>query len=293
MKNGNRESEKRKTESRLKIGAPERRALREELAAGLNRRNFIKRGALFVPGFFIPRLIRAQSVLTANGLAGFIPPATAPGGGGGGGTYSLIDHNTASASATGTATTPALNTTGASLLIVGISWFSGTPTVSDSKGNSWTGLTSFKDSVSNILFSRFYHCISPSSVGGGHTFSVTSTSVGYCVINVAAFALSSGTPAFDTQNGTSPNETSVSSMTGGSVTPAGSNELFLAMVTWHTVGVTVSINSSFAITNQKDEGEGISGALAYKIQTTGGAENPTWTPTTSQTIWSAANAVFK
>jgi hypothetical protein len=53
--------------------------------AGHSRRKFVKRGALFVPMLFIPRLIRAQSVLSASGLASFIPPAAT--GGGGGGTF--------------------------------------------------------------------------------------------------------------------------------------------------------------------------------------------------------------
>ena len=51
----------------------------------MKRRDFIKRGALFVPTIFIPRLIRAQSILTAPGLASFGSNATTGGGGGGGG----------------------------------------------------------------------------------------------------------------------------------------------------------------------------------------------------------------
>jgi hypothetical protein len=52
----------------------------------LDRRQFIKRGALFLPAIFIPRLIRAQTILTANGLATFGTTAPAAGGGGGGST---------------------------------------------------------------------------------------------------------------------------------------------------------------------------------------------------------------
>jgi len=51
---------------------------------GVNRRNFIKRGSLFVPAIFLPRILRAQSVLTADGLAAFGKTAAAGGGGGGG-----------------------------------------------------------------------------------------------------------------------------------------------------------------------------------------------------------------
>ncbi len=50
----------------------------------MNRRTFIKRGTLFVPTIFIPRLIRAQTILTADGLAAFKKKSAGGGGGGGG-----------------------------------------------------------------------------------------------------------------------------------------------------------------------------------------------------------------
>jgi hypothetical protein len=55
-----------------------------------SRRNFIKRGALCLPTIFIPRLIRAQTILTANGLASF--GTSAPAGGGGGCTPSYANR---------------------------------------------------------------------------------------------------------------------------------------------------------------------------------------------------------
>jgi hypothetical protein len=45
----------------------------------MNRRSFIKSGALFVPALFLPKLIRGQTVLTADGLAAF--GTNAPAGG--------------------------------------------------------------------------------------------------------------------------------------------------------------------------------------------------------------------
>jgi len=57
---------------------------------GHNRRTFIKRGALFVPAIFVPRLIHAQSILTADGLAAFKKKSATGGGGGGGGDTSWV-----------------------------------------------------------------------------------------------------------------------------------------------------------------------------------------------------------
>jgi len=47
----------------------------------MNRRNFIKRGALFVPTIFVPQLIRAVSPIANPGF--YNKPAPAAGGGGG------------------------------------------------------------------------------------------------------------------------------------------------------------------------------------------------------------------
>lgn len=46
-----------------------------------SRREFVRLGALFVPTIFIPRLIRAQTILTADGLGAFGTNAPAAGGG--------------------------------------------------------------------------------------------------------------------------------------------------------------------------------------------------------------------
>ena len=51
---------------------------------GSNLRDFLKRTAFVSTGLiFIPKHLAAQSVLTADGLASFIPRAATGGGGGG------------------------------------------------------------------------------------------------------------------------------------------------------------------------------------------------------------------
>lgn len=65
----------------------------------MNRRTFIKRGALFVPALFLPKLIRGQTVLTADGLAAFGTNATAAAGGGGSCTPSYSNNGGGTTSA--------------------------------------------------------------------------------------------------------------------------------------------------------------------------------------------------
>lgn len=267
----------------------------------MKRRTFIKRGALFVPTIFLPRLLRANSLPVQNQAAFFAPKTTPPSGGGGGFTYTLISHAApATVDATGTATTAAIDTTGANLIVINVAWFSGTLTITDSKANSApAGLTVQSDSVSSpIRFNRIYYLVpNPAKVGSGHTFSVASTSAGYCVISVAAFAKSSGTPTFDTENGfTDTTGTGLTIVQPGSVTPAGNNELIVTGMTWNKTAPTVTLNQSFL--SPPDSGscpttDVISGGMSWLIQTTGGAVNPTWTFSLSVSSKSATIAAFK
>jgi hypothetical protein len=57
---------------------------------GHSRRQFVKRGALLVPMIFVPQLMRAQAVLSADGLSAFVPNPPAGGGGGGDITSNLV-----------------------------------------------------------------------------------------------------------------------------------------------------------------------------------------------------------
>ncbi len=66
-----------------------------------------------------------------------------------------------------------IDTTGANLLIFGVSYLDGSaPTISDSKSNTWTALTATLPSTSGDI--RIYYAKNP-TVGAGHTFSATGT----------------------------------------------------------------------------------------------------------------------
>jgi hypothetical protein len=193
------------------------------------------------------------------------------GGGGGSGTFTLIDHKIAFNTASGTATTAAIDTTGASLVTI---WSGSlvalTPT--DVKGNPLTGLTA---QTNGGYVGRFFYCINPASVGSGHTWSAQGTNA-YPMIAVAAWAYSSGTPVLDNENGA--NSATGSSIQTGSGSSSGGTPLVLAGICLKDTGDTFSIDSSFSITDQsRNGGTNIGIAMAYLLQSGGGAGvNPTW-----------------
>ena len=210
-------------------------------------------------------------------------------GGGGGGGYSLVAHQKANAAGTSTATTAAVDTTGAKLIIIIASWYDTSATVTDSKGNTYTALTDYKDS-STVEHCRIFYCINP-TVGSGHTFSLTAD---YSVICAAAFSYSGGTPAFDVETGYNHSGATVSSFNPGSVTGTGSAPLYVVGATWNTVGVTVtSLDSPFstALDQSGQGGNTLNGMLSYANTT--GAQNPTINFSGSVSAGAAAIAAFK
>src|ERR1039458_7307067 len=86
--------------------------------------------------------------------------------------FSLVTHAIGSASDTAT---PAATTTGSTLILVAsVSAFAtGLGTLSDSKSNTWTALTTW--GAVGPYFVRMSYCLNP-TVGTGHTFSTTGTS---------------------------------------------------------------------------------------------------------------------
>lgn len=165
------------------------------------------------------------------------------------------------------ATTPGIDTTGADLLVVVQcgSTAPGAPT--DSKGNTWTALTSRAGAFNN---SRIHYCASP-TVGSGHTFTGNTGFYGICVLAVSGAHAS----PFDVENGTSSASTPASI---GSVTPAEDGSLIIAGI-GAAGGTTYSIDSGLTIAEALDGVGGVNygAALAYLIQGTAAAINPAWT----------------
>lgn len=198
----------------------------------------------------------------------------------------------ANASGTGsstTATTSAVDTTGANYIAIAYSWFGGgTPTVFDNKGNSPTATTKYSNASGGNIQVAYFEA---PTVGSGHTFTIASGgSAIYPAICMQALD-GVASSALDQQNGAI---TDGSSINTGSVTPTDPNEVLLTALIKGLSG-TNSIDSGFTISNQIDYvGAGNMGcSLAYKIQTTAGAENPQWSWSGTDTYCAATILTFK
>ena len=186
-------------------------------------------------------------------------------------------------------TSASIDTTGATLLVAVVT-YTGTPTVSDSKSNTWTALTCQQNTS---VYSCIYYVNSGSpSVGSGHTFTI-SGAVTVSVINVMAFSGTGASP-FDNQNGNS--SLLVSTIQPGSITPSQNNDIIITGLSGgNNFGAANTIDSGFTITYQKAVTGGINygHAGAYLIQTTAAAVNPTWNMGVSVNNVASTIASFK
>lgn len=171
-------------------------------------------------------------------------------------------------------TTDAIDTSGANLIVVSVSWYRqvGDPTISDNRGNTYTGLTQRGASNTN---NRLYYCASP-TVGSGHTFTVSGTNT-YAPISVVAASGAHATP-FDVENGSA--GASGTSRQPGSLTPSENGCLIVSGVT--SSGSSHSLDSGFTYSqNNYSVGVSMGGGCGYLIQGTAAGVNPTWSWTTS------------
>lgn len=203
----------------------------------------------------------------------------------GGGNIVFIS-NTAGTSINSTSvTTPSADTTGANFIAVTVSSFAGSaePTLSDSKGNTWTGLTA---QAGAVLRQRLFYCVAP-TVGTGHTFTVSGAS-SFPALAIQAFSGVNATP-FGTQNGTTDVGGTINT---GSVTPSVNNSLFVTGLAFNNPAATTAIDSSFIKTDSTipTPADGVGAAMAYKI--TSGAENPQWVVTSGAGGTSTSIATF-
>lgn len=191
--------------------------------------------------------------------------------------------NVASGTDSGGTTSAGIDTTGANLIVAHISFSSGTtPTFSDSKGNTWTALTT-RDAPASIS-GKLYYCVGSITVGSAHTFTISGAN-SFSSLFVEAF---SGADAFDQESGAGGNEGTVQP---GSLTPPSDGAVFVCGLN-QSDSATATIDSSFTKTNSLDLSGGnyFGGAIAYLIQATAAAVNPTWS--ISGGNWTTEMATF-
>lgn len=187
------------------------------------------------------------------------------------------------------ATSPTLDTTGADLIVVSVTCWTDDPTISDSKGNSWTRLTVQTDTVPK---EALFYCLSP-TVGSGHTFSVTAGSLP----SIAVQAWSGADTGGSYQQESGANGGSSTTVQPDSLTPAQAGSLIVTGINaWlSATPLTFTIDSSFSISDQlTGSGSAFSTGMAYLVQGAAAAVNPTWTIAGGPPTRSAVRmAVFK
>jgi hypothetical protein len=197
----------------------------------------------------------------------------------------------ASTSQTGNSpiTTSAIDTTGADLIVLVRSVYdNGTPsTPTDNKSNTWTALTRRQATGDTAYDVRIWYSVNP-TVGSGHTFTQGSSGAIYPSLHVMAFSGSHASP-FDQESGQGTG--SVTSVQAGSLTPSEGNCLVISGMVSNGglpgIDGTYTESATAAI-----GGTSVSGGIAYDIQTTATATNPTWSWSGSHPS-AAVLAVFK
>lgn len=179
-------------------------------------------------------------------------------------------------------TTSAIDTSGSTLLVMQIASGAAISAPSDNMSNSWTPLTEQTSGVD--VRGRLYYVDSP-TVGAGHTFSHTGSAPAIAVLACTGTTLYDG------------NENASTSSTGtvqpGSVTPSQNNAVLITGYAGD--GSSVSLDGGFTeVQDIAVSGPNWAVGLAYKIQTSAGAENPTWTPVDPQGFGTTAGmAAFR
>lgn len=188
--------------------------------------------------------------------------------------YSLITNDTVQGA--GPITTAGVDTTGADFLVVAVACqdiWGGTPT--DSKSNTWNELTSYTQT--NVRVRLFWSV--PTSVGTSHTFTAPADAGPDQVAGVLymlAFSGGKQTTPNDQQNGANAFDTSLAC---GSITPSDDDQLIISVYGVNGTGaMPVSVDNGMTEVYETAFVAGAyGGAIAYKIQTTAAAINPTWT----------------
>lgn len=187
----------------------------------------------------------------------------------------------ASGASVGTASSPiqvTIDSTGANFIAVHVSQYNGVTigTLTENKGNGApTGLTA--KTASSAPYSRIYYWAVP-TVGSGHTFTFDTGGLVLGEIAVQAWSGANASP-FDVENGaTSDTLGTASFLQTGSVNPSQNNSLIITGFSANP-GTSISINGGYTITANVDGvgGVNIAGAMAYLVQGTAAATNPTWT----------------
>lgn len=184
----------------------------------------------------------------------------------------------------GSGTSAAIDTTGATLIVIALINVFAPDAVADSQVNTWVPLTGIFPGSSRVL--QAFYCIAPST-SAAHTFSGGNAAA---AIAVAAF---SNTPGSDSPSESAGAGSGGTTVQPGTLTPGAANNLMIAYM-GGDADTSIAVNGVFAIAAQSldvpSTHEGI--AIAYVIQTAATAQNPTWTVGSNGAVIAAGMAEF-
>lgn len=190
--------------------------------------------------------------------------------------WSLIANTGAGSTNNTSVTTPAIDTTGANLLVLCLHRYQGASenTISDSKGNTWTGLTLSTRSDAKC---RIFYCANP-TVGSSHTFSASSVSNTSPAITVSAWSGAHASAPYASIENQGNAAAASSTLQPGSVTASAAPALLITTITSATYGPTNPTISGWTKTNlvSFNAGTNMAGCMAYLVQDPASAINPTW-----------------
>lgn len=187
------------------------------------------------------------------------------------------------------ATTTAADTTGATFLVAGCSFFgeggARSATLTDSNSNTWTALTEMNDSGGPAVLIWYVNSATP-TVGAGHTFTCTSVD-GFPVVGFLAASGGRATP-FDQQNVDSGGGSSVPDIDhNGGIDPTEDNTLIFSVVSNFRTSLSIGSGFTAFFTQNFSSGVTMAGGFAYFLQSGAANSNPTWTWSTSSAAASA------
>ena len=188
----------------------------------------------------------------------------------------LVSNVAYSAGGSSGGTSSSIDTTGATCLIAIVGNENVLGTFSDSKSNVWTQLG--LSQISGSAAVSAWIAMNP-TVGSGHTFTAGS-STSFPTFCVGAF--SGVATSFALHLPMKTNNATATSIQAGSITPAANNCVVIAGMAYRDT-TTISINGGFSITNQNPfiGATAVGSAMAYLVQTSAAAANPTWSWTNS------------
>lgn len=197
--------------------------------------------------------------------------------------------STQGTSSSGSPTT-SVDTTGANFIVGGVGTASGGGSVNftDNKSNTFTQISQQSDA--NVPLTQAMSWCAAPTVGSGHTFS---NALFYECVQAIAFSGMHATP-YDQSNG-SVSGAAVTSFAAGSITPTVDGCLIVAHIAFGVnVDVsTVVVPSGFTLELDNTALTGVvEGAIAWMVQTTAAAINPSWSWTTADRA-AATVASFK